>query len=143
MKLILPFLLSLFVLSCASTPQKRIEKHPVTYSKLAPQDQELVQKGRIKTGMQKEAVFLALGKPGDVSYGAEEGQDYEQWNYYSIEPVVRHRFISSWGIGCDSVFPGGVNRWSYGPVTSFEPRHAASVRFEQGRVTGYQINGSH
>jgi len=41
-------IVSLFWVSCASTPQKRIDKNPAKFSSLSPDEQLLVEEGRIE-----------------------------------------------------------------------------------------------
>lgn len=51
------------LVSCASPRERRITGNPQLYQSLSTGDQVLVQQGRIREGMSKEAVFLALGRP--------------------------------------------------------------------------------
>lgn len=135
-------LISLLIASCASTTQSRIENNPEKYSSLSPGQQALVEEGRIEQGMPKDGVYLALGKPENVSYGAGKGGDYEVWNYYSLAPVVSHRLSGYWGYGTGGYRCGRYSGWGFGPTISYVPKKAASVKFSGDLVDEFQTKGS-
>ncbi|MDB4370343.1 hypothetical protein N9Z23_03525, partial [Akkermansiaceae bacterium] len=68
--LFLPFL-ALFAVSCSSshTPAARISKNPKIFRALKPEQQALVEVGKIQNGMTPAAVFLAWGSPDRQAEG--------------------------------------------------------------------------
>ena len=75
------------LVSCASPRERRITGNPQLYQSLSTGDQVLVQQGRIREGMSKEAVFLALGRPDGIAAGRQKGASIEQWTYLGSQPV--------------------------------------------------------
>ena len=62
--LLLASLLAVVQVSCQSvTPADRIGANPVMFRTLTPEQQALVQQGRLCEGMSKDAVYLAWGNP--------------------------------------------------------------------------------
>lgn len=118
--------------SCQSaTPASRIEANPALFQSLPAEHQQLVQRGQICTGMNKDAVMLAWGAPGGGSMaGQKEGRSFETWRYTQLVPVYTPHFYPYYGY-----------RW-YGPAYyddwTYIPRTAAEVTFQNGRVTGWQ-----
>jgi len=90
--------------------------------------------------MSKDGVFLALGKPENVSYGANKSGEYEQWNYYSLRPVVRHSFggYYGWNRGYSYNRRGGLG---YSPNIAYLPKKSGIVRFSGDRVDEYKSAG--
>lgn len=78
---------TLCLVSCASTPASRIQKHPALFNSLPQTEQNLVQTGQIAEGMAPPAVFLAWGDPSAVSEGNLNGKSATRWIYSSLEPV--------------------------------------------------------
>jgi len=140
-KFLLPSILCAFVVSCASNPTSRIQKNPDKFASLSPSDQQLVQRGEIDEGMSKDAVFLAYGKPDVVKQTLNNGLKLEEWGYYSLEPVYRHRLSIGIGIGNGYGYYGRRNRsnvW-YGPSIDYVPRVSAVIQFQDDYVHGYRI----
>lgn len=132
---------TLFFVSCASTPQKRIEKHPVSYSKLSTEEKAKVEQGRIEQGMSKDAVFLAFGKPGRVSYGSKDGQEYEQWDYVGSEPIFTHNIGGFYGRGFGRYGRRGFGHFGnfgFSPSITYVPRIHSIVRFVDDRVIEFK-----
>ena len=71
---------ALFLAGC-STVESRISDHPEIYQGLSPDDQALVSRGQIRTGMSPNAVWLAWGSPDQKAVGAMRGQATETWVY--------------------------------------------------------------
>lgn len=138
--------------SCASsTPQSRIEKNPVIFKKVPDSQRSMVESGRIKNGMNKDAVFIAWGKPDEIAEGESEGKRFERWTYTSLSPVYSTNFYSGYGgddYGRHSPYyapipyRGGYGRrgyaYGYGQTVDYVPVRSASVDFQNGRVTKWQ-----
>lgn len=99
MKALLHLLLAssfVFLGSCATSAtfrMKRIEANPEIYQALSPEDQALVQSGKIREGLDKKAVFLSWGRPDDIRQGSRKGVPYETWHFST------HRAHSTVGVG--------------------------------------------
>lgn len=135
--------LCLLWVSCSSSPQTRIDKNPQLYSSLSPDQQAKVERGQIEQGLSKDGVFLAMGKPDKVTQGASKKGEYEQWNYYRMQPVMRHGFGGYWGLGSRGYGSrcGRYSGWGYSPSITYIPRKSAIVRFEGDQVDEYQLAG--
>ena len=89
-------LAGLIVLSGCATPstiESRRHERADVYQRLSPEQMAAVDSGKIKVGMTKDAVYIALGKPQQIlqretSQGATEiwlymGQSYREVRYWS------------------------------------------------------------
>ena len=87
--------------ACQSvTPTDRIGSNPVMFRMLPPEQQSLVQQGRICEGMSKDAVYLAWGNPNAAPVmGQQNGTSYEKWVYLQYQPVVVDTFGFRAGCG--------------------------------------------
>ncbi len=104
------------------------------YQELSPEFQKLTDAGEIKVGMPKDAVYIAWGKPDDITYSETESgkletwlyygrymKEYRYWNYRSItrgdgEYLVRHldtEYNPESFLKAELVFSAGkLIRWS-------------------------------
>src|SRR5438477_9517775 len=64
-----------------STTETRINEHPEIFQSLSANDQALVSRGQIRTGMSQDAVWLAWGTSDQRVAGAMRGQQTETWIY--------------------------------------------------------------
>lgn len=120
--------------SCqSSTPASRIEANPALFQSLPAAHQQLVQQGRICTGMNKDAVMLAWGTPGGSMVGQSEGKNVETWRYTQLVPVYTPHFYPYYGYRWYG--SGYYDDWTY------IPRTAAEVTFLNGKVSGWQSAG--
>lgn len=135
-------LTTLLIASCApSTPQARIEKNPAGFAALAAKDQELVQQGRITTGMPPEAVEFAWGPPSRRLEGARNSKPTEHWIYTGTRPVYFSNFAGGYRYGGCSRYGGygysGI-ALGIGPEVAYIPYQVASVRFINQRVDSWE-----
>jgi hypothetical protein len=139
--LLASFLLIFSLSSCAHPRDKRIAANPKLYQSLSSNDQVLVQQGRIREGMTKEAVFLAIGRPDQVASGREKGSSIEKWTYVGTQPVFTNSFFpgyGGWGRGYG--YCGGWDPYWAGfntPNVIYVPYKAATVSFRGNRVVQY------
>lgn len=123
---------ALLVACQSANPASRIAENPVMFRALSPEQQLMVQQGRICEGMSKAAVFLAWGPPtGSPITGQKDGRSFERWVYTRQQPVPVT------GVGYD---PWGPWRGYYGADNGvmYVPETTASVTFENDRVTQWE-----
>lgn len=128
---------------CASqTPQGRGQQNPMLVERLTQAERELVLKGQIREGMNKDAVFLAWGKADAVTTGSDRGQATETWRYTTLRPV----YYSGYGYGVGYAPYGHRGRRVY-PYTGMNltPDYvsvpSSYVKFHNGRVTSWEADG--
>ena len=154
-------LATLFLAGCA-TIETRISEHPDIYNSLSPRDQALVRQGRIREGMNMDAVWLAWGSPEQKGFGRYHGKSTETWIYRSYyneyDPYYGGYGYGGFGypyggFGGGGVLVGGRGRHGhrrfvaiYDPFYDpfFYPRFRQvsypykTVTFSNGRVIAYQ-----
>lgn len=135
--LLLASLLAVVQVSCQSvTPADRIGANPVMFRTLTPEQQALVQQGRLCEGMSKDAVYLAWGNPDTAPVvGRQNGTSYEKWIYLEYVPVV----VDTVGIGAVCGYHGPLYCGSgMGTATTMVPRESAWVMFQNNVVTAWE-----
>ena len=122
------------LVSCASpTPADRIAENPAVFRTLPPNQQILVQQGRIEQGMTPDAVLLAWGAPNSAPIiGQKDGKRTERWVYQGYEPVP---VMSDWA----PVYGRYGFYEPYYPAssTAFIPTQDAYVEFVNGKVVSW------
>ena len=120
-----------------STPAGRIERNPSMYSSLPSSHKRAIQSGQLVEGMNKNAVYLAWGRPSGIKEGSAYGKKLEKWRYVGHRPIyVNHIGIGS-GYGrrgryCNSGY------YDYGHTVDYVPYTAAVVEFHNGKVSGWE-----
>lgn len=119
-----------------SSIESRIEEHQAAFHALPARDRDRVLQGEIREGFSPVAVYMAWGKPDEVSRGSERGREVEEWLYYRYESRSRTVY-EPWPYWCDH---RGYNRRPYPPVwtevdTVMVP--GWSVRFVDRRVVSW------
>ena len=150
------YFLAFFAVSCTSsrTPTARIAKNPKIFRALKPEQQALVEVGKIQNGMTQPAVFLAWGSPDRQAEGEKNGKRYEQWIYNSLSPVVVQSAWGGWGGGWGGwggpgwgIRRGGIAGPGWGPWgwnggvgtdVAYIPQASSWVKFTNGRVESWQ-----
>lgn len=123
-----------------ATPASRIADNPVLFNSLSTEQKLLVQQGRIREGMSKDAVFLAWGYPGSAPMtGQKNGKLFERWVYTRERPVPVNNFGGGW-------YGDPWCRHGWGPYGGmnviYVPEEGASVTFENGKVTAWERRGN-
>ena len=72
---------AVLIFAGCSTPESRINEHPEIFQSLSANDQALVSRGQIRTGMSQDAVWLAWGHEDQRIAGAMRNQSTETWIY--------------------------------------------------------------
>jgi hypothetical protein len=99
---------SALVLSGCSTTESRINEHPEIFQSLSPNDQALVSRGQIRTGMSRDAVYLAWGSADQRVAGAMRGKSTETWIYTATASYPYG------GFGGYGAYGGPYGRFGYG-----------------------------
>ncbi len=130
----------LLLVSCANTVERRIERNPQLFQQLSAQDQQLVREQKLREGMSREAVFLAIGRPDRVSTGRRNGKNFERWTYVGQQAVTTQTFGMGWGGRWGGGWCGPFNDpfMMGGPMVTYIPYEAASVDFVDGRAVGWE-----
>lgn len=133
-------LMTLSFVSCqTATPASRIAEHPAMFRALPPQQQALVQQGKISQGMKEDAVFLAWGKPDSQPMeGMKDGKHITRWIYKGYDPVtvINNNPYPYWG-------PYGWYGYAGSDTsTVFIPKNVAYVEFVNGKVTSWMQQGT-
>ena len=146
--LLLAPLLAFLLPSCSvNTPVSRIDKNPAMFDRLSNSEKQLVRQGRIRNGMDKQAVYLAWGNPNSTSEGQQGGRVFEKWSYTGVRPVYRQSIYTGIGFGRGygryGRYGRGYRRGYYpyssiGTAVSYLPYRAAWVKFDGGRVQSWQ-----
>lgn len=151
------------VLAGCSTTETRINEHPEVFQSLSANDQALVSRGQIRTGMSQDAVWLAWGSADQKAVGAMHGRSTETWVYttttsygygYGGYGPFWGRPYGPWGWGGFGGFGGGVITghhgrrfvffgdpfydpffYSYIPTVIYPYK---TVTFSNGRVVSFQ-----
>jgi hypothetical protein len=104
---------ALFVLFLAGcdTPTARIHSNPGAFAQLPPDQQSLVQQGKVAVGFTADAVRLALGAPDRVTVRRSSTAQSEVWHYFDFDlvtapyPLYYNFYSPGWG---------GIGGYGYG-----------------------------
>lgn len=126
--------------SCTTGPAHRIAQNPAYFNALATTDQLLVRDGKIRLGLPKDAVVIAMGKPGRISeVVTNNGQVQEIWSYFGSQPVYVYDMWPSYPArgryGCHR----GYAYPDMGPDLAFVPYLQAEITFSNGLVSGWRM----
>lgn len=130
---------ALFAAGCSTTPETRIRDNPEAFTRLSPEDQELVRQGKVAIGFDKETVQLAVGEPDRIWSRVDTEGATEAWSYTTYEtmggyPLYRgfyhryHRYYPGWYDPFYPYFP------YYESYPSRRDREVFKVVFKEGRV---------
>lgn len=134
-------LLSLALLcGCASTIEDRRRERVAAYSELPREQQSLVDTGRIKIGMPKDAVYIAWGKPDQVIQGESDQGSTETWVYHGSY-LAPYRYWTYGGFYA----PYHYGHYYYPHMDiDWYPQYYVSgeVHFQSDRVSHWRANPS-
>jgi hypothetical protein len=77
--------LAAIIIAGCSTPESRIRQNPAAFSRLTPEQQDLIKKGQIAVGFDQEMVQLALGEPDHIRTRTDASGVSEIWSYTTYE----------------------------------------------------------
>ena len=84
MKALFPFSLTCAVLilgGCANTPSARIHENEALFATLSPQQQKTIRNGLVDFSFTPDMIYMALGKPNQVTRTENESGPIESWTY--------------------------------------------------------------
>jgi hypothetical protein len=118
-----------------STIQTRSQERAATYGSLPSEVRELVDQGRIKSGMTRDAVYIAWGRPAQILTGeGPNGVTTETWLYQGTA-LQEYRY---WGyrpyVRGNAIYPEASLRHDYFPRGYV----SAEVIFENGVVHAWR-----
>jgi hypothetical protein len=128
-----------FLTGC-STPTTRIHANPTAFAQLSPDQQSLVQQGKVVAGFTAAAVRLALGDPDRVTLRQRNGSKSETWYYFDFEledspdPVFYFRGNGGWR----GEYNYGIGAYSFPPVRIWYTHYR--VQLDNNLVTGVAID---
>ena len=144
-------------LAGCATPARRATQNPAAFHKLSPSDQRLVLKGKIRPGLDRDAVFIAWGAPDWKLEGGKGNEECESWIYY--RELTTYLPISSYGtqLGVDFLEPRfelGLSAYGpdapgsdgslYSPHVMISDVRLKRADFRDGRLHNYSVRrGSH
>lgn len=118
-----------------STPQTRADQNPEAFAALSKEEQRLVLEGRIREGMNQDAVFIALGRPSRERESRMEGQSRINWIYSRIVSREIPNFSRRYYRGAD----GNVySHCYYDPYYDSYIVDTFRVVFQNGKVIGWE-----
>lgn len=128
--------LAILLLCGCSTVQSRIRERHATFERLPPSQQSLVLRGEVREGMSRDAVYIAWGRPEEVSRGTQRGRSFEVWTYYMAtqEVIPRYTYVPR-VVGRHRILDSIYNP-QY--ITHWQPYRAAV--FENGRIVSWQVS---
>lgn len=138
MQRIITFFLLMSALSFMSgcqTIESRIEKNQMAFNKLPDDQKQLVRQGVIKTGMNSDAVYMALGNPSRSLNKNVKGVDYSSWIYESVYT----QSIPQWTYVYGRDYCGRVVAYPYyNPIYTYYDVPYLKVTFKQGKVVEWE-----
>ncbi len=141
----------MILLTGCSTVSSRIEENRAGFAQLSPNDQALVQQGKIRGGMSQEAVYFAWGRPQQKAVGEIHGVPTETW-VYLISTAVPSYYGGYYGgfYGSVGYFGRHGGRRYYGAIYDpfYDPFYypfaqtitqpVKTVSFQRGKVIAFQ-----
>ncbi|MFT4639550.1 MAG: hypothetical protein ACI8T1_002875 [Verrucomicrobiales bacterium] len=149
--LLLSAVLTLLFVSCASNEtirQRRVDANADSYNSLSDSDRELVDQGKIREGMAKQAVFISWGRPNDIRKGSNSGVPYETWIYTDNRAHTQASLSLGYGFGMDPYYPYYGGRY-YGrshlgfhpsAATTYRPIKVGKVEFLNDKVVSWEAS---
>lgn len=86
--------------------KRRVERLDA-YTALSSEMRSYVDQGKIKVGMNRDAVYIAWGKPDDITYSENQEGSIEIWYYYStyMQPHQYWSYRSTWVDDHEEIYP--------------------------------------
>lgn len=125
---------TLLLATGCNTVSTRIKDRAQAFQKLPPAEQPLVKEGKIRTGFDMDAVYLAWGKADDIKTGKTLGKPSETWTYIGYEQETYQHFdVIPRAVGRRGFVPDTIST----PVYEYHPYIRRQVVFENGKVVAW------
>src|SRR6187455_1078008 len=98
-------------LTGCTTVETRIAERPEAFRRLSPTDQTLVQQGRVRDGMSRDAVYIAWGPPSQRVPGRNRGRFVETWIY---DATAAGDYLGPFYYGSPYGYGLGYGYWGWG-----------------------------
>ena len=86
--------------TACETPRTRARLHPGAFAKLPAADQRLVLAGKVRDGMNTDAVYIAWGDPDEKRASADGKDSSESWRYHrQITVKAPLGSFDQWSVG--------------------------------------------
>ena len=152
--------LVLGTLAGCATPGRRARQNPAAFHRLSPGDQKLVLKGKIRPGMDHEAVYIAWGKPDWKLQGGKGQEQCESWIYLrevtayspftsddtlsSSADFLQPRFALGLRTTADISGDLGSDSFLYAPRLLITEVHLKRADFRYGKLHNFSLQrGAH
>ena len=104
---------TLLLFTGCESVQDRIAQRSAAFQSMSPSDQALVQQGKIREGMSRDAVYIAWGAPNQRGEGRNGSRSVENWIYFNTTDAGFGSFgYGGYGYGYGGLGFGGY-RGSY------------------------------
>jgi hypothetical protein len=111
---------TLLLLGGCETVQDRIVQRQAAFQSMSPSDQALVQEGKIREGMSRDAVYIAWGAPNQRGEGRQGGRSVENWIYFNPTSTSFGGGFGGFGYPYGYGYGGG---FGYGYLHGFRGHH--------------------
>ncbi|MDZ4742192.1 MAG: hypothetical protein SGI98_02085 [Verrucomicrobiota bacterium] len=133
-RLVLLLLLVTFLTGC-STIQSRTKERQGAFNALSPNDKQLVQQGMIRTGMNTDAVYIAMGTPTRKKIKQSDKGDFSSWYYDRTLSDT----IPQWSYAYAQDDCGNVVAYPYyDPIYTYYNVPFIKVTFKNGKVIQWE-----
>lgn len=150
---------TLLLFAGCETVQDRIAQRSAAFQSMSASDQALVQSGRIREGMSRDAVYIAWGAPNQRAEGRRGNSSVENWLYFNTTDAGfgygggygGFGYPYGYGYGLGFGYAGRIghhHRGYYGYSPFYDPfffSHTSlvtypdrTVSFQNGRVIAFQ-----
>lgn len=120
--------------AACSTVSTRVDERPAAFHKLPPADRQLVEEEKIRVGFDKDAVYLAWGKPDYIKPGLSAGKPSETWTYMGYrQETVQHFSVIPRPVGKNKFVPEPVAA----PIYESHPYIRRQALFRDGKVVAW------
>ncbi|MDL5050037.1 hypothetical protein QQ054_28925 [Oscillatoria amoena NRMC-F 0135] len=127
--------LAVFILQGCSTIQSRMRERQGAFNALPPEEKKLVQQGVIKTGMNQDAVYIAMGNPSRALAKSVKGVEYSSWIYERLITQSIPAWTYYYGRDCR----GRVVAYPYyNPIYTYYDIPYFKVTFKNGKVVEWE-----
>jgi hypothetical protein len=123
-------LLATLLLSCASSPDSRIEENQELFDSYPPEVQARLSEGKVAVGDNEDRVYMALGDPNETTVQVTEQGETLMWGYTKSRPGFSIG-IGGGGGGYRTGGAGGGVSMGSGPRKDY----TAIIDFREGIVT--------